>query len=163
MQHRTIFLILLTAIMAEILGLPASGLLMLLGMLAVATAGVLAIVGADATSSGAFSLGLGAVAGGALVGAAGGAVRAAAAGLTLPLPGWAMVLGSACLVLPILALSGLHLLARGLATLPDRPPPTPPRVWRQAEVLRPDDRPRAPRRARARRGDDDLGLLGGDE
>ncbi len=149
-------------IAGEALGLHLSGLLVMLGVVALAVAGLLTVLGLEGSAQSGFSFGVGAVGAGALLAGVGGAVQG---GMTVH--GGGLVAGlevlagvATCLLVPAVGLFGLHTLARGLAALPDRPPPTQPREWRQAEVVRPDDRPRTPTRRRQRQ--DDLDILGGD-
>lgn len=156
MHLRNLAIVAVALLAAEASGLPVSGLLALAGMLAVAIAGVLLVVSAESEAQRAFALGLGLMAGAALLGAAGRALP----GFTGDAPITQILIGLACLAVPAAALAGLHILARGLAALPDRPAPTLPREWRRAEVLEPNDRRREPN-IRAS-GEDDLDLFGGE-
>jgi hypothetical protein len=154
MNTKSLAIAAMTLLGLELVGFPASGLLGLLGVLGVALAGVLLTVGAEAEAGRAFAGGLGAILGSSFLAALGGAAAPTGA------PAGSVVLGVACLGAPLLALGGLHLVARGLASLPDRPPPARPHEWRRAEVQAPGDRPQEPGRRRAS-GSDDLDLFRG--
>ncbi len=158
MRLRDLAILTVVLLVAEAVGLPASGLVALAGMLAVALGGLLLAMSAEEAAGRSFALGLGLLAGAALLRAGGGALGTnpgtAPTGSDIPMT--EILLGLGCLGCLIVVLTGLHLLARGLASLPDRPPPTMPREWRNAEVLRPDDRVRAPNVRNTRTDDLDL-------
>src|SRR5262245_33879099 len=119
-------------VVLALLGVPVGGLVALAGMAALAVAGFLLVVGAEKEAGSAFALGLVALAGSAVFNAIAGA------GGLIELDLAKVAGGLVCLGVPLLALGALHVVARGLATLPDRPPPRRPLEWRRAEVIEPD-------------------------